>query len=98
MEVADQRRGAAGVHHPLLDLGHRRRGFGPVDGHTHHLRTGPGQLNALLRGRSSVGSVGQCHRLHDDWRPAADLDRADSDADCPVKLHLRHGCFMVQQS
>ena len=81
MEIADERRRAAGVEHPLLDLGHRRRGFGQVDRDAHHLRSGLGQLDALLRGRARVGGVGHRHRLHDDRRAAADLDATDFHAD-----------------
>ena len=51
MEVADERRLAAGVEHPLLDLGHGRRRFGHVDGDPHHLRARLRELDALLRRR-----------------------------------------------
>ena len=85
MEVADERRRAAGVEHPLLDLGHGRGGFGQVDGDAHHLGAGLGQLDALPRRRRGIGGVGHRHRLHDDGRAAADLDVADAHADGPVE-------------
>ena len=69
----------------LLDLGHRGRGFGQVDGDAHHLGAGLGELDALLRGGRRIGRVGHRHRLHDDRRAAADLDAADADADGLVK-------------
>ena len=90
VEVADERRGAAGVEHPLLDFGHRRRRLRQVDGDAHHLRSGLSQLDALLRRRRRVGGVGHRHRLDDDGRAAADLDAADADADGSVKLGCWH--------
>ena len=85
VEVADERRRAAGVEHPLLDLGHGRRRFGQVHRDAHHLRSGLGQLDALLRRGRRVGRVGHRHRLHDDRRAAADLDVADAHADGAVE-------------
>ena len=87
MEIADQRCGAAGVEHALLDFRDRRRRFRPVDRHPHHLGSRFGQIDTLLRGRSGVGRIGQRHRLHDDRRAAANLDVADSYASRPVQLH-----------
>ena len=89
VEVADERRRAAGVEHPLLDLGDRGRRFRQVDRDAHHLRSGLGQLDALLRRRRGVGRIGHRHRLDDDRRAAADLDAADADADGLVKLGCR---------
>ena len=80
----------AGVEHALLDLGHRRRGLGQVDGDAHHLGAGLGQLDALLRRRLRIRGVRHRHRLHDDGRAAADLDGADPDADGPMKLEDCH--------
>ena len=70
----------------LLDLGHRRRRFGQVDGDAHHLRAGLPQLDALLRGRRRIRRVGHRHRLHDDRRAAADGDVADLHADGAMPL------------
>ena len=91
VEVADKRGGDAGVEHALLDLGHGLRGFGQVDRHAHHLRPGLGQLDALLGGAGGIRRVGHRHRLDDDRRAAADLDRADADADGLVQLDDSHG-------
>ena len=91
VEVADERRRAAGVEHPLLDLRHGRGRFGQVDRDAHHFRAGLGQLDALLRGRARIGRVGHRHRLHDDRRAAAHLDAADAHAHRLVKLHQWHG-------
>ena len=90
VEVADERRRAAGVEHPLLDLGHRGRGLGHVDRDAHHLRSGFPQLDDLPRRRRRVGGVGHRHRLDDDGRAAADLDAADLHADGLVEpcLHI----------
>ena len=57
VEVADERRRAAGVEHALLDLGHGRRRLGQVDGDAHHLRAGLGQLDALLRPSPRASAV-----------------------------------------
>ena len=51
VEVADERRRAAGVEHALLDFRDRGRRLGQVDGDPHHLRAGFRQLDALLRRR-----------------------------------------------
>ena len=75
-----------GVEHALLDLGNRGRRLGQVHGDAHHLRSGFGQLDALLRRRSRIGRVGHRHRLHDDRRAAADLDAADLHAHGLVQL------------
>ena len=91
MEVADERRGHAGVEHALLDFGDRRGRLGQVDGDAHHLGAGLGQLDALLRRRRGIGRVGHGHRLDDDRRAAADLDVADADADGLVELERGHG-------
>ena len=103
VEVADERRGAAGVEHPLLDLGDGRGGFGQVDGDAHHLRSRLGQLDALPRGAGGVGRVGAGHRLHDHGRAAADLDAADarvadSDADGAVKPDAAHASLCAMNA
>ena len=72
MEIADERRVAAGVEHARFDFGHGRGGFRHVHGDAHHLRAGVGQLDALLRGGGDVGGVGIGHGLDDDGRAAAD--------------------------
>ena len=90
MKVADERRGAAGIQHPLLDFGNGRSRFGKVDGDPHHLGAGGRQIDALVRGRARIGGVGQRHRLHDDGRAAADLNVTDSHADRAVEFHQRH--------
>ena len=79
MEVADERRRAAGVEHALLDFGHGRGRLGHVDGDAHHLGAGLPQLDALPRGRRRIRRVGHRHRLHDDRGAAADGDVADAD-------------------
>ena len=89
MEVADERRRAAGVQHALLDLGHRLGGLRRVDGDADHLGAGLGQLDALPRRRLDVGRLGHRHALHDDGRAAADLDVADLDGHGVVKAHRR---------
>ena len=86
VKVADQRRRAAGVEHAALDLGHRRRGFGQVDGDAHHLRARLPQLDALLRRRRRIRRVGHGHRLHDDRRAATHGDVADLHADGAMTL------------
>ena len=93
MEVADQRRGDAGVEHAPLDLGNRGRGLGQVDGDPDHLGSRLGQLDALLGRAGGIRGVGHGHRLDDDRRAAADLDAADANADRPVNLQYRHGSF-----
>ena len=57
MEIADERRVAAGVEHPLLDLRHRGGGFGKVDRDPHHLGSGFGELDALLRPSPRASAV-----------------------------------------
>ena len=99
VEVADERHRAAGVEHPLLDLGHRGRGFGQVDGDPDHLGPGLGELDYLLRGRACVGCVGHGHRLDDHGRTAPDLEAPDLDPNRPVKsrgLHGRYTCTTVR--
>ena len=81
VEVADERRVASGVDHPLLDLGHRGGGLRQVDGDAHHFRSGFGQLDALRGRRARVGGIRHRHRLDDDGRAAADLNAADFHAD-----------------
>ena len=90
MEVADERRAAAGVEHALLDLRHVRGGLGQVHRHSDHFRSGLGELDALERRRARVGSIGHRHRLNDDGRAAADLDAADLHADGLVKSYEAH--------
>ena len=91
VKVADERRGDAGVEHPLLDFGHRRRGIGHVHRDAHHFRACFRQLDALLRRAARIGGVGHRHRLHDDRRAAANLNGTDFHADGPVELHQLHG-------
>ena len=86
MKVADERRGAAGVEHPLLDLGHGRRRFREVYGHAHHLRPGLPQLDALLRRRLRVRRIRHRHGLHDHRCATANGDIADADADGAMSL------------
>ena len=96
VEVADERRRAAGIEHPLLDLGNGGRGLRQVDGDPHHLRSGLGELDALLGRPPRVGGVGHRHRLHDDGSAAAYLDGGDAavaanlHADGLVKSHKAH--------
>ena len=81
VEVADERRGAAGVEHALLDLGDGRRRLGEVDGDAHQLGARLGQLDALPCRGGRIRRVGHGHRLDDDRRAAADQDIPDLDAD-----------------
>ena len=69
VEVADERRGAAGVEHPLLDFGNRGGRLRQVHRDAHHLRSGFGQLDALLRRRRRIRRVGHRHRLDDEGAP-----------------------------
>ena len=95
VEVADERRRAAGVEHALLDLRHGGGRFGRVDGDPDHLRARLGQLDALARRGLRVGRVGHRHALHDDRRAAADLDGADLDGDGLVEAQgqaFRRSC------
>jgi hypothetical protein len=59
VEVADERRRAAGVEHALLDLGHGGRGFRHVHRDADHLGAGLGQLDALAGRRRGISRVGQ---------------------------------------
>src|SRR5262249_22530945 len=93
VEVADQRGLDAGVEHPPLDLRHGLRRFRDVDRDPDHLRTGAGELDALLCRPRRVGGVGVRHRLDDDRRPAADLDRPDADSDGEMALPRFHAAF-----
>ena len=90
VKVADERRRAARVEHPLPDLGHCGRGLGHVHGDAHHFRAGLGKLHALRRGRARVRRVRHRHRLNDDRRAAAHLDAADLDADRLVQSDEVH--------
>ncbi len=90
MEVADERRGHAGVEHALLDLGHGGRGFRQVDRDPHHLGPGLGELDALSCRALRIRRVGHGHRLHDDRRAAADLHGPDADPDCSMELEDCH--------
>ena len=87
VEVADERCGAAGVEHPLLDLGDGGSRFRQVDRDAHEFGPGLGQLDALLRRGGRVGRVGHRHRLDHDGRAAANLHVADLDADGLVEPH-----------
>ena len=77
VEVADERRGDAGVEHALLDRGHSRRGLGQIHGDAHELGAGLRELDALPRGRLDVRRVGVRHRLDGNRSTAADLNRPD---------------------
>ena len=96
MEVANERRGAAGIEHTLLDLRNRGRGLRHVDRDPHHVRSGLRELDALLRRPAGICRVGHRHRLDDDRRAAADLHHGDTTtaanlhADCPMKSHQAH--------
>jgi hypothetical protein len=89
VEVADERRRAAGVQHPPLDLGNGCSGLGQIHRDAHHLGPSFGELDALLRRGCRVRRIGHRHRLHDDRSAAANLDRADLDADSLVEAN---GC------
>ena len=90
VEVADERRVASGVDHPLLDLGHRRGRLRQVDGDAHHFRSGFGQLDTLNGRRARVGGVRHRHRLDDDGRAATHLNAPDFHADRFVEFEYRH--------
>jgi hypothetical protein len=81
VEIADERRGTACVDHPPLDLRHGLGRFGQVHRDPDHFRSGCGELDALLGGRTGVRRVGHGHRLNDNRGAAANLDRADLHAD-----------------
>ena len=87
VEVADERRGASGVEHPLLDLGDGGSRFRQVDRDAHEFGPGLGQFNTLLRRGGRVGRVGHRHRLDNDGRAATNLHVADFDADGLVEPH-----------
>ena len=91
VEVADERRGDAGVQHPLLDLGHRRGRFRHVDGDPHHVGTGLGQLDALR----PVAAASAVSVIVIDWTttgaPPPTWTGADADADGLVKFENCHG-------
>ena len=57
VEVADERRRAAGIEHALLDLGHRRGRLGHVDRDADHLGAGFPQLDALSGRRQPASAV-----------------------------------------
>ncbi len=90
MEIADERRRDAGVHHALLDFRDRCGGVGQVHRHANHFGAGFGQLDALPGGRRGVRRVGDRHRLHDDWSATANLDRTHTDPDRSMKFQDRH--------
>ena len=96
VEVADERRRAPGIEHPLLDLGHGRGGDGDVHRDAHHLRSGFPQLDHLSRRCLRIGSVGHGHRLDDHGRPAADLYVADLHAYGLVELQGHTRIIAVQ--
>ena len=89
VEIADQRRFAAGVEHALFDFGHSGSGFRHVYGDAHHLGTGGAQIDALARGAFDVGGVGVGHRLDDDGRASAHLDAANlyAERSLPMRSH-----------
>ena len=98
VEVADQRRRAAGIEHALLDLGHRRRRFWHVDGDPHHLRPRLPQLDALLRGAPGVGRVGHGHRLNHHGSAAAHHDVADVNARRPMPPIDRQHALLIPRA
>ena len=87
MEIADERRGDAGVEHPLLDLGDRLRRLPGTLTVTRTISE-PASASSMhcCAVAGGVRRVGHRHRLHDDGRAAADLDGADLDADGLVQL------------
>jgi hypothetical protein len=91
VEVADERGGDAGIEHPLLDFRDGFRRWRKVHGHPDHFRSRLGQLDALLRRGYGVCCIGHRHRLDDDWRTSANLNRTDAHADRLVKFENRHG-------
>jgi hypothetical protein len=84
VEVADQGHIAAPIEQALLDLGHRARGLGHVDRDAHQLRARLGELPALLHRRGDIRRIGVRHRLHDDRRAAAHVDRSHPNLDRAV--------------
>ena len=81
VEVADERHGDADAGEPVADVRHGGGGLVAIDGDADELGAGLGQRRDLADGRIDVGGVGVGHRLNDDRRAAADLDRAFALAD-----------------
>src|SRR5262245_57619279 len=95
VKVADERSGDVRVEHALFDFGNGGRGFGRVDGDANHVGPGVGQLDTLLSRCLRIGGVSQRHRLHDDWRTAADLDATHHHTNRAVQLQSRHESLMI---
>ena len=87
VEVADERRGDAGIEHPALDFRDGGRGLRQVHRHAHHLGSRFGELDALLRGRGGIRRIRHSHRLDDNRRTSTDLDGPDTDANCFVETN-----------
>ena len=94
VEIADDRRVAAGIEQAFLDFRDGRGGFRHVHGDADQLGAGLGEFDALLRGCGYVGGVRVGHGLDDDGRAAADLDLADLYADRLVAF-AQHGEAIV---
>ena len=77
MKIADQWHAAAEHVEALADQRHRGSGFQGVDGKTHQLGSGIGELLHLAHGAADVDGVGIGHRLHRHGRIAADQYIAD---------------------
>ena len=90
VEIADERRRAAGVEHALLDLGNGGRRLRKIDGDAHHLRPRLRELDALARGRLRIRRIGHRHRLDDDRGAAAHLHATDAHTNGLVKSYCRH--------
>ena len=90
VEVADQRRLAAGVQHPPLDVGDRSGGLGHVDGDSHELGPRFGELDALAGRCFGIGRIRHRHRLDRNGRTSADLQVSDAHADGAMQPHGFH--------
>ena len=90
VEVADQRRLAAGVQHPPLDLGDCSGGLGHVDGDSHELGPRFGELDALAGRCFGIGRIRHRHRLDRNGRASADLQVSDAHADGAMQPHGFH--------
>jgi hypothetical protein len=96
VEIADERGAAAGIAHPLLDLGDRGRRFRQVTVHAHHLGTGFASSMHCRAVAAHVGRVGHRHRLHHDRGAAADEHVADAHANRLVQPN-RSGHVTIPQ-
>ena len=84
MEVADERRLAAGIEHSAFDLGDSGSRFRHVDRDADEFRPRFRQLDALARGGGRVHRIGHRHRLDGDGRTPANLQVPDAHADRSV--------------